>query len=564
MIKYLIKNYYKNIIFIIIFSATSAYLSLLLPDILKDIIISLGELNKSVLYNLGLKLIIISIFIFIISNISNYFSNKLGAKIGNDLRTKLYSATLNLDLDNVNNFGVSSLIVRNTSDINQIETMISILSKTLIYTLILGIGGSYKIIISSYNLPILTLIVIFCILLTCIFLYIVFVTVIPKYNLLQTNLDKINERFQEILNGLLVIKAENQEHFEYKKSEKYNNTYVNLEYFLNKVMSMLSPFVTLILNLSTISIVFIMFKFAFDLNEIANMIAYSEYATRVISSFLSLSLCFIMLPKAKISFTRIMEVINSYNNIYDNNNAKEIIDVEKLRIKNVSFNYPNSNELSLKNINLTIEKGETIAVIGSTGAGKTTLVNLLNRFYDVSNGEILINDIDIRNIKLVNIRNLIATVFQNEFIMRGELTEILCNKDKRKIEEILSTVSYQDLDITKKISFNADNFSGGQKQRLCIARALLKNPQILILDDAFSAIDYTTEKIILNNIKKEFKDTIKIIITSRTSSIKYADKILVLDNGKIVGFDNHKELLKNCLIYKKIYNLANNPEDNHE
>ena len=188
MIKYLIKNYYKNIIFIIIFSATSAYLSLLLPDILKDIIISLGELNKSVLYNLGLKLIIISIFIFIISNISNYFSNKLGAKIGNDLRTKLYSATLNLDLDNVNNFGVSSLIVRNTSDINQIETMISILSKTLIYTLILGIGGSYKIIISSYNLPILTLIVIFCILLTCIFLYIVFVTVIPKYNLLQTNL----------------------------------------------------------------------------------------------------------------------------------------------------------------------------------------------------------------------------------------------------------------------------------------------------------------------------------------------------------------------------------------
>jgi len=561
MIKYILKNYSKNLIIITIFSIICAFLSLMLPDILANIISKgIGSLDKTVIYSLGIKLIILSVLIFAFSILSSYFSNRLGAKIGYDLRNKLYQSTLNLDLNNINNFGVSSLIVRNTADINQIENMVSLLTKSIIYAFVLGIGGIFKAFFTSRNLPALTSVVIICILITAISLYLIFVTVVPKYDQLQTILDKINERFQEVLNGLLIIKANNQEEFEYKKSQKYNEAYVNLEYFLNRIMSTLAPFVNMILSACSVGIIYIMFKKAINLNDVANMIAFSEYATQVISSFLALAMCFIMLPKAKTSYKRIIEVINSYNNIYDDINAKDLNSVNNITFKKASYTYPGSSEASLKNVNLNINKGETVVIIGSTGSGKSTLVNLLNRFYDVSDGEIVLNNTDIRKIKLKSLNENIATVFQNEFLMRGNIKDIMFTKDSKRIKKVFEITNLTNID---EISFNGENLSGGQKQRLCIARALLKNSPVLVLDDAFSAVDYSTENDIIKNIKKEYPKTIKIIITSRVSSVKFADKIIVLDNGKIVGTGNHKDLLKTCDLYKTIYNLAT-VEVNHE
>ena len=561
MIKYILKNYYKNIMLIVFFSVIGAYLSLLLPDILANIITKgIGDLNKDMIYYYGFKLIIISLGVLIFSILSSLFSNKLGAKVAYDLRSKLYKSTLQLDLENMDSYGTSSLIVRSTSDINQIETMVSLLTKTIIYTTILGIVGIIKAFFKGKAIPILTILVIICIIITAICLYLIFVIVVPKYNLLQINLDKINGRFQELLNGLLIIKAQNQEEFEYKKSYKYNENYINLEYFLNKIMSTLAPFVNMILSICSISIIYIMFKYAYSLKEIANMIAFSEYAIQVISSFLSLAMSFIMLPKASASYKRVTEVTEAYNNIYDAINAVNIRNVDKIVLKNVSFTYPNSEEPSLNNLNLTINKGDSIAVIGSTGSGKSTLVNLLNRFYDVSEGEILINDIDIRKIKLNNLHSIISTVFQNEFITRGTLSEVMMHKDKKNIEKALSLTKVDELINKKEISFNGENLSGGQKQRLCIARAILKNPQILLLDDALSAVDYKTEKEIINNLKKEYPNTIKIFITSRISLLKQVDKIIVFDNGNVVGTGTHKDLIKNCNVYKAIYKAATTEE----
>lgn len=561
MIKYILKNYYKQIIYIAIFSLLGAYFSLLLPEYLASIISEgIATFNKTLIYDIGLKLIIISFLVFIFAILTSFFSNRLGAKIGLDLRSKLYKATLNLDLCDVNKFGISSLIVRNTADINEIENMISILTKSIIYSIVLGIGGIIKAIIIGRNIKLLTTIIIICVLITMISLYIIFIIVAPKYVKLQTNLDKINDRFQEVLNGLLIIKAHNQEEYEYKKSERFNKNYIDLEYFLNKIMSTLAPFVNMILSFSSIAIVFIMFKNAFNLNDVANMIAFSEYASQVINSFLSLTMSFIMLPKAKTSFIRIFEIINSYNSIYDIPKPKELKNINNLTLNNVTFSYPGCNEPILKNINLNLNKGETIVIIGSTGSGKSTLVHLLNRFYDVNDGEILINNIDIRKIKMKNLFENIATVFQNEFLMRGNIKDIMFNNNLNEINKIYKITELKNFDLEKIISFNGENLSGGQKQRIAIARALLKNPNLLILDDSFSQMDYSTEKNIMTNIKNAYPNLTKIIISSRISSIKYADKIIVIDNGEIVGVGNHKELIRNCNIYKIIYNLANDLE----
>lgn len=564
MIKYILKNYYKSIILIAIFSIICAALTLLLPDILADIIsIGIGYSDLSFIYSNGFKLIIISLCILFSSIMASFFSNKMGAKIGYELRKEIYESTINLDENNINKFGVSSLIVRNTHDVNQIQNMISLFFKTIIYTIVLGIGAIFKASIKGQSIPSLAIIVILSILLVAITLSILFMIVIPKYTSLQTKLDKINKRIQEVLEGILVIKVFNKEKYEQNKTANLNKEYIKLEYFLNKCMSLLDPFISLVLNLCTIAIVYIIFKKAINLTDLANMLAFSEYATQVISSFLSIAICFILLPKAFVSYNRIREVTNSFNNIYDNPNAKTINKVESINFNNVYFKYPNSDEFVLRDITLNINKGETIAIIGPTGSGKSTLVNLLNRFYDVYEGSIKINNIDIRNIKLENVNNLIGTVFQNDFIMRGSIKENMLINDNLKIKKAFASACISELtkDLDKEISFDGNNISGGQKQRLKLARTLLKNPQVLILDDATSAIDYKTEKQIIENLKNDYPDLIKIIITSRINSIKNVDKIIVINNGNIIGIGTHKELIKNCPTYKQILEVADIKED---
>lgn len=566
MIKYTFKNYSNYIVLLTIFSGICAFLTLLLPDIFADIIsIGIAKSDQQFIYQMGIKLITISFFILITSIISSYVSNKMGAKIGYNLKKDMYNKTINLDEENINKFGIPSLIVRNTNDINQIQTMISLFFKTIAFTLILGIGGIIKAISKGKSIPYLSLVVILCILIVIIVLFVIFIIVIPKYDKLQNILDNINNRFQEVLKGLLVIKVFNQENFEYQKTKKITDEHVYLEYFLNKIMSLLNPFVTLILNICTISIIYIIFKYALTITDLANMLAFSEYATQVISSFLSLAVCAIFLPKAFVSFNRVREVTNTYNKIYDCPNPKDITKIKKIEFKNVTFTYPGSNTQCLKNISFEIEEGKTLAIIGATASGKSTIINLLNRFYDVDEGGIYINDTDIRQLKIVDLNKKIATVFQNDFLFNETLKENLFKKNAKDIKQILNICSLEDFsnNLNKSINFEGANLSGGQKQRISIARALLKNADALVLDDSLSSIDYKTEKKIMNNIKKLNKDLIKIIITNRISSIRNVDKILILANGKIIDQGTHTHLINNCPLYQQMVDNQLAKEDNN-
>lgn len=566
MIRYTLKNYLNYIILLALFSGICAFLTLLLPDIFADIISNgIAKSNQQFIYQAGIKLIAISFFILATAIISSYISNKMGAKIGANLKKEMYHKTINLDEENINKFGISSLIVRNTNDINQIQTMISLFFKTITYTLILGIGGIIKAISKGKSIPYLSLIVILCILVVIIVLSLIFITVIPKYDKLQNILDNINNRFQEVLKGILVIKVFNQEKFEFLKTKKITDEHVDLEYFLNKIMSLLNPFITFILNFCTISIVYIIFNYALTITDLANMLAFSEYATQVISSFLSLAVCAIFLPKAFVSFNRVREVTNTYNKIYDIPKPKSISKINKITFKNVTFTYQNSNNPCLKNVNFEIKEGETLAIIGATASGKSTIINLLNRFYDVDDGGIYLNDIDIRQLKLMNINQKIATVFQNDFLFNETLKENLFQKNADNIKKILKISSLEDFgnNLNQSINFEGSNLSGGQKQRIAIARALLKNADVLILDDALSSIDYKTEKKIMDNIKIYNNNLIKIIITNRVASIKNADKIVVLDNGNIIEQGTHSHLINSCPLYQQMCNNQLAKEDNN-
>lgn len=567
MIKYVFKNYLKYIILLTVFSSICAFLTLLLPDIFADIIsVGIGSSNQQFIYQAGIKLIIISFFILTTSIISSYISNKMGAKIGFNLKKEMYNKTINLDEEKINKFSIASLIVRNTNDINQIQTLISLFFKTITFTLIIGIGGILKAIAKGKSIPYLSLIVTICIMIVVVVLIFIFITIIPKYDKLQNILDNINNRFQEVLKGLLVIRVFNQEKFEYRKTKKITDEHIKLEYFLNVVMSLLNPLITFILNVCTISIVFVISKYALTITDLANMLAFSEYATQVISAFLSLAVCAIFLPKAFVSFNRINEVTTTYNKIYNDINAKNINKIKEIEFRNVTFTYPGSSNPCLKNINFKIETSKTLAIIGATASGKSTIVSLLNRFYDVDEGGIYINSNDIRHLKIEDLNNKIATVFQNDFLFNTSLEENLFNSNIKAVKNVLNICSLEDFseDLCKQINFEGSNLSGGQKQRLAIARALLKKADVLVLDDSLSSVDYKTEKNIMNNINTTNKDLIKIIITNRISTIKNVDKILVINNGEIVAQGTHSYLIKNCSLYQKIVSNQLAKENSHE
>ena len=500
--------------------------------------------------------------------IIGYLSSLVASSFSYKTREKLFKKVEDLPTEQVNKFKVSSLITRTTNDITQMEMLLSMGLHLMIKSPVMAVWAITKILGKSIEWSLLTALAVIILLIS---IGIIMSIVMPRFKLIQSLIDKINGVSRENLTGIRVIRAFNAEKFSEDKFEEVNNDLTNNQLFNQKAFNFMSPIMSLVLYGLTLSIYFvgaILINNAGLSNKITlfgDMIVFSSYAMQVIMSFLMLAIIFMMMPRASVSAKRINEVMDSKNTL-ENGFVKENTNKIKgtVEFKNVSFKYPDADEYILKNISFTAHKGETVAFIGSTGSGKSTLINLIPRFYDVTDGEILVNGINIKDYDEEYLHNIIGYVPQKAVMFSGTVeSNIKYGKSKEKItknklEESLKVsqayefVSKLDKKEKSHIASGGTNISGGQKQRLSIARIIARNPEIYIFDDSFSALDYKTDSILRKELKKYTNGSTNLIVASRIGTILNADKIVVLEKGRCVGIGTHKELMKTCDVYKEI------------
>ncbi len=498
-----------------------------------------------------------------------YFSSNVAASFSMKARSKLFRKVESLGMEQIKKFSTSSLITRTTNDITQIQMLIGMGLHLMIKAPITAVWAVTKILNKSIEWSAITAIAVVILLITIICLMII---VMPKFKIVQGLIDKINNVTRENLTGIRVIRAFNAENYQEEKFEEVNNSLTNQQLFNQRAFNILNPIMYLVMYFLTLSIYFvgaILINNAGISDKIVlfgDMIVFSSYAMQVIMSFLMLAMIFMMVPRAGVSAKRINEVLDTEITIKDGtvtNNKNALTGTVEFR--NVSFKYPDADEYLLKDISFTANKGETVAFIGSTGSGKSTLINLIPRFYDVTDGEILINGINVKDYNEEYLHNIIGYVPQKAVMFSGTVASNVSyglskngKPTPKQIEEAVR-VSQAEEFVTKledkydaHVAQGGTNLSGGQKQRLSIARAIARNPEIYIFDDSFSALDYKTDASLRKDLKKYTKNATNLIVAQRIGTIMHADKIIVLDKGKCVGIGTHKELLKKCKIYKEI------------
>ena len=471
-----------------------------------------------------------------------------------------------MSMSEVKEFSPNSLITRTTNDITQVEMFIGFGLQLLIKAPVTAVWAITKILNKSWEWSMVTAVAVVVLLVV---IGILTIIVMPKFKIVQKLTDKLNEVTRENLTGIRVVRAFNAEEYQQEKFQDVNNSLTNLQLFNQKTMSIMAPVMYLVMYMLTLVIYFIgayLIKDALMADKISlfgDMVVFSSYAMQIIMSFLMLAMIFMILPRAQVSASRINEVLDTSVSVIDGKvtNKDEIGTVE---FRNVSFKYPDAEEYVLKNISFKANKGDTVAFIGSTGSGKSTLVNLIVRFYDVTDGEILIDGVNIKDYKLEYLYKLIGYVPQravlfngtvNSNISYGEAMEEISDKkivEAAKVAQADEFISKMDDGYESHIAQGGTNVSGGQKQRIAISRAIAKNPEIYIFDDSFSALDYKTDAVLRSELKKYTKDATSLIVAQRIGTIMNADKIIVLDNGESVGVGTHKELLKSCEVYKQI------------
>ena len=570
----LIKNFTKKdwliigISLVLIFM--QVWLDLKMPDYMSQITVLVeteGSKMSDILKNGGYMLLcafgsLLGAFIvgFIIAKLSAGFSKKL--------RNKIFSKVENLSMSEIKNFSTNSLITRTTNDVTQVEMFIGMGLQLLLKAPITAIWAITKILNKSWEWSAVTAVAV-VILLSVIGLLVMLV--MPKFKIVQKLTDKLNGVTRENLNGIRVVRAFNAEDYQQDKFENVNNDLTNLQLFNQKTMSILSPVMYLVMYMLTLSIYFIGAKLineAMMADKIAlfgDMVVFSSYAMQIIMAFLMLAMIFMILPRAQVSANRINEVLDTEISVKDGKYAKiNTEEIGTVEFRNVSFKYPDAEEYLIKNVSFKANKGETVAFIGSTGSGKSTLINLIVRFYDVTEGEILVDGINVKDYKLETLYKKIGYVSQKAVMFDGTIDyNIRYGESKnKKTEETVKSAALiaqaqefilnMDDGYETHIAQGGTNVSGGQKQRLSIARAIAKNPEIFIFDDSFSALDYKTDAVLRKNLKKYAGDATSLIVAQRIGTIMNANKILVLDNGECVGMGTHKELLKSCEVYKEI------------
>lgn len=524
--------------------------------------IDLDKMQTDYMKKAGVQMVAMAFVIMVASVGVTFLSCRVAAGFARDVRESVYKKVVSFSNTEFNKFSTASLITRTTNDVQQVQQVMTLFFRIVLYAPILGIGGVMKVLHTNTSMAWIIAVAVGSILAVVLTL---FAVAMPKFKKLQTLIDKMNLVTREILTGLSVIRAFSTEKHEEERFEQANQNLTKTNLFVNRCMTFMMPTMMLIMNLITLLIVYVgTYNIDDGLMQVGDMMAFIQYTMQIIMAFLMLTMMSIMLPRASVSGSRIREVLETPLTIHDPEQSSMTKDTveSSVEFKNVSFAYDGSDENVLTDINFIAKSGETTAIIGSTGSGKSTLVNLIPRFFDVTKGQVLIDGVDVRDMKQHELRDKLGYVPQKGVLFSGTIDSNLrygCeNASKETIEKATKIAQATEFIQAKPEGFDSPisqggtNVSGGQKQRLSIARAIAKNPEIYIFDDSFSALDYKTDVVLRQALKEETKDAVTIIVAQRISTILHAEQILVLDDGHIVGKGTHEELMESCDVYRQI------------
>ncbi|WP_113937297.1 MULTISPECIES: ABC transporter ATP-binding protein [Bacillus] len=569
--KYLKKNEWILVLLSIAFITVQVWLDLKLPDYMAEIttLIQMEGTNFSQIIGPGAYMLLCAVGSMVTAVIVGYFAAKVAAGLSKRLRGLVFDKTLSFSLEEINRFSIASLITRSTNDVTQIQFIVAMGLQIIVKAPILAVWAIMKISGKSWQLTTATgiAVVVLCMMLAVIILF-----AIPKFKIIQTLTDNLNRVTRENLTGMRVVHAYNAKGYEENKFEKANMELTKTNLFANRLMAIIGPGMTAIMSGLSVAIYWIgayLINEAQMINRItifSDIVVFSAYAMQVVMAFMMVSMIFIMLPRATVSAKRIMEVLETEATIKEGTvtEGKPGI-VGEIEFRDVSFKYPDSENHILRNISFTAKKGETVAFIGSTGSGKTSLVNLIPRFNDVSEGEVLVDGINVKNYRQETLHDKIGYVSQSSVLFSGTVTSNVSYGESGHMHSSLNAVK-EALEIAQgkefveklegqyegQISQGGTNVSGGQKQRISIARAIYRKPEIYIFDDSFSALDYKTDRVLRSALRKETKDATTLIVAQRIGTIKDADRIIVLEEGEVVGNGTHEQLMDNCETYQEI------------
>ena len=567
LFRYLRKKDWLFVCISLCFIVFQVWLDLRLPDYMAEItrLIQTPDSALGDVLVVGMKMLGCALLSMAATFIVGYFVAVVAAGLSRRLRETVYDKVISFSMEEMGKFSTASLITRSTNDISQVQMVIAIGLQASVRAPIMAVWAITKIINKNLMWSAATGVAIAFLL---VLIAVIFVLVVPGFQKMQTLTDNINRVARENLSGVRVVRAYNAEKYQEDKFEEANEELTSVNLFNQKIMALMSPVMTLISSGLTLSIywigVYLIDKAALQdkITLFSDMIVFSSYAMQVIMSFMMLTFTFIILPRAIVSSKRINEVLDTKNRIMDGEGCENTSETGTVEFRNVSFHYPDAADDMISGISFKANKGEMVAFIGATGSGKTTLINLIPRFYDVTGGEVLVDGVNVKKYKLSELRKKIGYAPQKALLFSGTIEENVCygadTPDSERLNEALEISQAKEFvekltdNVKSKISQGAVNVSGGQKQRLSIARSLYNKPEILIFDDSFSALDYHTDKILRKELRERSKGSTSLIVAQRIGTIMEADLIIVLEEGRVVGQGKHKELLKSCPIYKEI------------
>ena len=567
LFRYLRKKDWLFVCISLCFIVFQVWLDLRLPDYMSEItrLIQTPDSALGDVLVVGMKMLGCALLSMAATFIVGYFVAVVAAGLSKRLREAVYDKVISFSMEEMGKFSTASLITRSTNDISQVQMVIAIGLQASVKAPIMAAWAITKIINKNLAWSAATGVAVAFLL---VLITILFVLVVPGFRKIQSLTDNINRVARENLSGVRVVRAYNAEKYQEDKFEEANEELTSVNLFTQKMMAIMMPAMTLISSGLTLSIYWIG-VYLIDKAELtekiglfSDIIVFSSYAMQVIMSFMMLTFTFIILPRAIVSSKRINEVLDTKNRIMDGEGCENTSETGTVEFRNVSFHYPDAADDIISDINFKANKGEMVAFIGATGSGKTTLINLIPRFYDVTGGEVLVDGVNVKKYKLSELRKKIGYAPQKALLFSGTIEENVCygadTPDSERLNEALEISQAKEFvekltdNVKSKISQGAVNVSGGQKQRLSIARSLYNKPEILIFDDSFSALDYRTDKILRKELRERSKGSTSLIVAQRIGTIMEADLIIVLEEGRVVGQGKHKELLKSCPIYKEI------------